>query len=84
MANSLYNQLNQTNPSLQNDVVNMMRAVTTASNPQQMLLNLATQNNQLASVLNEVAQSGGDAKTLFFQKAGRMGVEPNSILSQLR
>lgn len=84
MANSLFNQLNQINQSSTNNIMDMMKAVSSASNPQQMLLNLATQDNQLANVLNEVRQCGGDAKTLFFQKAGRMGVEPNSILSKLR
>lgn len=83
MASNLFNQLNQ-NPSSTSDVLNMMRAVSSSSNPQQMIMNLATQNNQLASILNEVRQSGGDAKSLFFQKARGMGVEPNSIISQLR
>lgn len=77
MASSLFKNQN-------NNIVNMMRAVSEASNPQQMLMNLASKDSQLASVLNEVQQYGGDARELFFQKAKGMGIDPNTILSQLR
>ena len=38
---------------------------------------------QLAEVMKELQENGGDARSLFFKKAKEMGVDPNTILSQL-
>lgn len=83
MANQLFSQLNQNQQSQNNDVYNMMKDVMSSSNPQQTLLTMASKNNQLANVLNEIQQNGGDAKSLFFRKVNSMGINPNNILSQL-
>lgn len=80
MANSLYNQLNK-NQLSQNNMINMLKNV---KNPQQLIMNMASSNPQVASVLKEVQANGGNAKDLFYRKAKEMGIDPNSILNNLR
>ena len=80
MANSLYNQLNK-NQLSQNNMISMLKNV---KNPQQLIMNMANSNPQVASVLKEVQANGGNAKDLFYRKAKEMGVDPNSILNNLR
>ena len=80
MANSLYNQLNK-NQLSQNNMINMLKNI---KNPQQLIMNMANSNPQVASVLKEVQANGGNAKELFYRKAKEMGIDPNSILNNLR
>lgn len=80
MANSLYNQLNK-NQLSQNNMINMLKNI---KNPQQLIMNMANSNPQVASVLKEVQANGGNAKDLFYRKAKEMGIDPNSILNNLR
>ena len=80
MANSLYNQLNK-NQLSQNNIISMLKNI---KNPQQLIMNMANSNPQVASVLKEVQANGGNAKDLFYRKAKEMGVDPNSILNNLR
>ena len=80
MANSLYNQLNK-NQLSQNNMISMLKNI---KNPQQLIMNMANSNPQVASVLKEVQANGGNAKDLFYRKAKEMGIDPNSILNNLR
>ena len=80
MANSLYNQLNK-NQLSQNNMINMLKNI---KNPQQLIMSMANSNPQVANVLKEVQANGGNAKDLFYRKAKEMGVDPNSILNNLR
>ena len=80
MANSLYNQLNK-NQLSQNNMINMLKNI---KNPQQLIMNMANSNPQVATVLKEVQANGGNAKDLFYRKAKEMGIDPNSILNNLR
>ena len=80
MASNLYNQLNK-NQLSQNNMINMLKNI---KNPQQLIMNMANSNPQVASVLKEVQANGGNAKDLFYRKAKEMGVDPNSILNNLR
>ena len=80
MANSLYNQLNK-NQLSQNNMISMLKNI---KNPQQLIMNMANSNPQVASVLKEVQANGGNAKDLFYRKAKEMGIDPNSILNSLR
>ena len=80
MASSLYNQLNK-NQLFPNNMINMLKNV---KNPQQLIMNMANSNPQVASVLKEVQANGGNAKDLFYRKAKEMGIDPNSVLNNLR
>lgn len=80
MANNLFQQLNNTNTN----PLNLLKTVCNSSNPSQMLNLLANNNPALKSVLDEVKANGGDAKSLFYKRASQMGINPNSILNQLK
>lgn len=81
MANPLFNQLNQMrSQSLQNSLNNnmvsqMMQQFNKLQNPMS--------DPQVAEMVKIVNQSGMTAQELFYQKAKEMGVDPNSILSQI-
>lgn len=60
-----------------------MQSVKGVQNPQQALLNLAQQNPNIAQIMSAANGSGG-LKNLFYQQANKMGIDPESILSQLR
>lgn len=51
-------------------------------------INQQTSNNQInpqiQQVINMVKESGMSPKDLFYKKAQEMGVDPNTILSQLK
>lgn len=51
---------------------------------QQLQNNLMQSNPQLQSIMKMIKESGVTPKELFFQKAREMGVDPNTILSQLK
>ncbi len=61
--------------------MSMMQA---SSNPNQMLAQMAASNPTVRDVINLVTSSGKDPKTLFYEMAAQKGVDPESILSQLR
>lgn len=82
MASNLFNQLNQQLPN--NNILGLIKMFKETSNPQQMIMNMASQNPQVANILQDIKNYGGDAKSLFYDRAKQMGVDPDSILSQLR
>lgn len=54
-----------------------------ASNPQQAIQTLASQNPQISGLL-QMANGSGGLKNLFYQRAQQMGVDPETIISQLK
>ena len=71
-------------PSEQNSIFNIINAIRTAQNPQSMLNNMLTTNPQLQAVMNYVNSQGGDAKQAFYNLAQQRGVDPQTILDQLK
>lgn len=67
-----------------NNLINMMQQIKNSSNPQQAMQNLIQSNPNFQNIVNYINQNGGDAKTAFYNMAAQKGVDPNSILSQLR
>ena len=51
-----------------------------SGNPAQLLMN----NSQMREIMEYVQSNGGDAKAAFYKKAEEMGINPDTILSQLR
>ena len=49
-----------------------------------MLLSFAGNNPQVKNILQEIKESGMTAEELFYKKAKEQGVDPESILKQLR
>ena len=79
--NPMFNLLNRNKIA---SVQDMMRMVQMAGNPQAALSQLVSQNPQMAEVAKYIQQNGGDAKAAFYKAAQERGIDPNSILSQLR
>ena len=73
-----------TNPMLQNlnqnRTIQMVQNLKAIGNPQMML----QQMPQYKQVMEYVNQNGGDPKTAFYKLASEMGVDPESILNQIR
>lgn len=67
-----------------NNPIQMLNTLRGANNPQELLMNMAKTNPQLSNIIREVNQTGGDPKKLFYEKANQMGINPETILSQLR
>ena len=65
-------------------VKNMMNMVRSAQNPQAMINNLAQKNPQMQSAIQYVDANGGDPKAAFYNLAKEKGVDPDTILAQLR
>ena len=83
--NKLYQQLNQQSSSEPlSEAVELNRTVQQANNPNAVMSKLIQSNPKLRMAYNMVQQSGRNAKTLFYQLAQRKGVDPNSILNQLK
>lgn len=71
--NQLYQELNQQSPSqapLQNNFVNGIN-------------NLLQSNPSLKSIMNMV-KNGANPKQMFFEMAKQKGIDPNTILSQIK
>lgn len=86
MTNPILQAVGKTSPN-QTDLgplKNMMNTVKNARNPQVMLMNMAQQNPNVKQAMDFIHQFGGDPKTAFYKMAEQKGVDPESILSQLR
>lgn len=62
----------------------LMQTMQGMRNPQAFLSQMANTNPQLKSVMQLVNSNGGNAKDTFYKMAKEKGVDPESILSQLR
>lgn len=78
--NQLFQQLNSnTNP-----LVNAFKMMKGARNPQQLLNNMMQSNPQMKQTMDMIKSSGKSPKDLFYEMAKQKGVNPDSILSQLK
>ena len=69
--NQLYQQLNQaSNPAPQNNYMNG--------------INNLLQNNPGLKQIMKMIKNGGNPKQMFFEMAKQKGIDPNTILSQLK
>jgi hypothetical protein len=70
------------NPQALQQVKQMMNAIKTMQNPQQAFQQMMGQNPQMNAVM-QMCQ-GKDPKEVFYAECKKRGVDPESILSQLR
>ena len=61
-----------------------MQQVQMAQNPQLALNQLLMNNPQLNQASEFIKQNGNDPKTAFFNLARQKGIDPQSILNQLK
>lgn len=89
MANSLYQQLMTRSPSsnpqpqMDDQVKQLFNSVKSSANPMASLNMLAQQNPKLGQIMQMVTMSGKHPKDLFYMYAQQMGIDPNTILSNL-
>jgi hypothetical protein len=70
------------NPQAIQKVRQMMNAVKTMQDPQQAISQMVGQNPQLGAVM-QMCQ-GKNPKDVFYEQCQQRGIDPESILSQLR
>ena len=62
----------------------MMQMVRSAGNPQAMIGQLMQNNPQMQQAMDLIKASGNDPKRAFYALAEQKGIDPNSILDQLK
>ena len=78
------NQQQPTQPVEQGGILGLINQVRNSQNPEAFMQNLASTNPQIKNIMDYVNQNGGDARAAFYNLAAQKGVDPNSILNQLR
>lgn len=79
--NNLYQQLMQNQG---NSMKQMLNAIRSSKNPQQLFMNMAQQNPQLKQLLTTINSSGKSPKELFYEVAKQKGIDPNQIINMLQ
>ena len=82
MPNPILDQFN--NPSGQHGIIGMVNQVRNSPNPNAAMQNLISSNPKVQEVMQYVNQNGGDARAAFYNLAAQKGIDPNTILNQLR
>jgi hypothetical protein len=67
-----------------NTLMGMLNMVRSSSNPNQAMQQMLSGNPQYQNVMDYINQNGGDARTAFYNMAAQKGIDPESILKQLR
>ena len=70
------------NPQALQSIKQMMNAFKAMSNPQQALMQMAHQNQQLKSVMQML--NGRNPKYVFMEECQKRGIDPNTIINQLK
>lgn len=83
MPNPIMALLGRTNPVIQG-LSQMIGMVKGSQNPQAAINQLSQSDPRLQQVMQVVNQNGGDAKTAFYNMAKQKGIDPNTVISQLR
>ena len=78
------NNTNNQRNSSSNSLFAVLNRVRNSPNPNQAMQQLLSNNPQYQGIMQYINQNGGDAKSAFYNMAAQKGVDPNSILSQLR
>lgn len=83
MSNPIFSN-NFTNNQKPNSLFGILNQIRNSPNPNAAMQNLVMTDPRFQNVINYINQNGGDAKSAFYNMAARKGVDPNSILNQLR
>ena len=55
-----------------------------SSNPYQLLINIAAKNPMIKNIMDSADKSGKSYQDMFYELAKHRGVDPNSIINQLK
>ena len=75
------NNLGQNNMSVVKSIVGMLSG---SANPYQVLTGIAAKNPMIKNVMDSANSSGKSYKDIFYELAKQKGVDPNSIIGQLK
>lgn len=81
MQNQAISPLSQSNMGNIKQMINLIKG---KNNPNQMLQMLAQQNPQVSQIMNMLNGSHMSPKQLFMQAAQQRGIDPNTIINQLK
>ena len=85
MPNPIFNGFQPTqNLNQPTSLFGVLNQIRNSPDPNAALQSYLASSPQYQSVINYINQNGGDAKTAFYNLAAQKGVDPNSILNQLR
>ena len=80
MQNPMLQKLRPANqPQTNNNILAMLQ---NASNPQQLINNILTNNPQLTTLINQYGN--GDPKAAFYEYARRTGQNPQQVLNMIQ
>ena len=86
MANPLMNNMNNPqigiNTQALQSIKQMMSAFKNMSNPQQAIMQMAQRNPQINSVMQML--NGRNPKDVFMEECQKRGIDPNTIINQLK
>ena len=70
--------------TIPSQIKQMMQMMRSAGNPQAMINQMMLTNPQIKQAMDFVKASGGDPKAAFYRLAEQRGVNPQTILDQLK
>lgn len=82
MSNPIFDSMPNSGKTL--GIMDLFSQVCKAKNPNEATRNLLETNPQFQGVMSYISQNGGDARTAFYNLAAQKGIDPNTILSQLK
>lgn len=85
MSNPIFSSFNNTPQTQQNtSLFKLFNQIKNSRNPNAAMQNLVSTDPRFQEIINYIQQNGGDAKTAFYNLAARKGIDPNTILTQLK
>lgn len=84
MSNPIFSSFPSNRENNRNSLSDIYNQIRTSPNPNKLMQQLLKNDPRFQQVINYINQNGGDAKSAFYNMAAKKGVDPNSILSQLR
>lgn len=89
MSNPIFDNFSGRSPkprqnSQPNTVFGLMNQIRNSPNPNAAMQSVLASNPMFQGISDYINQNGGDARTAFYNMAAQKGIDPESILKQLR
>lgn len=75
---------NQMNPQMIQQIKGIMRQIKMAQNPQYALNQILMNNPNIGPAIDFIKNNGGDLQTSFYKLAKQKGIDPQTVLNELR
>ena len=84
MSNPAFSTFNLPQKEQNMSLSEVYNKVRNSKNPDETMKELLCNNPSFRQIMTYINQNGGDARTAFYNMAAQKGVNPDSILNQLR